>query len=150
MREIKFRGKEESGKWVYGFYVFQEHDQTKKDESRHLIYRNNVLGVYGTEVDKETVGQYVGLKDKNDNQIYEGDIIRKTYLNGWYIAVVEWHDVGYYCGFLLRIIGGVYILGIDIKEEEWNGFRLGWSASYGEIIGNIYDNPELLDKNNRR
>lgn len=78
--------------------------------------------------------QYTGLKDKNDKEIYEGDIITITYSNGEKIkkyAVKYCDDCGYY---MLKSIDRKYDLDTFC----------GYGKEQIEIIGNIYENPELL------
>ena len=86
------------------------------------------------EIDPKTLDQYTGLKDKNGKEIYEGDVVRiwadpKDY-NGYkghnYIGVVEWDEF---------ILGFILSDGHGLKDFE-----------FIEIVGNIYENPELLNK----
>lgn len=72
MREIKFRGKRvENGEWVYGGVAFYNGDKP------HII-----SGLYPIEICEESLGQFTGLKDRNGNKVYEGDIVYcKTYDN---------------------------------------------------------------------
>lgn len=84
------------------------------------------------EVDKETIGQYTGLHDKNGKEIYEGDIIQilgGEYEQGFY----EWNEI------------------VQIKDLIYDGFNLMMAISQIgnkaiKVIGNIYDNPELLEE----
>ena len=126
MREILFRGKrKDNGEWVYGNYAV-----TDNNEKQHFIFQNKA---FEFEVVPKTVCQYTGLKDKNDNKIYEGDIVKREYTL-WHsetkktretqIGVVSYSNKE--CGFCLD---KVCYLG-----EPWDGDTL-------EIIGNIHDNP---------
>lgn len=122
MREILFRGKRTvNGEWVYGSLI--------------LYPGNNDTGIIVTgwvdvEVDLNTVGQYTGITDKNGKKIFEGDILD---LPRWYVA---------YCGDLeegLAMNAGWYH--VRDNFESWG--ELECTRDH-EVIGNIYDNPELL------
>lgn len=131
MRNIKFRGKS-NGEWVYGLLLKSDKD----DEYQYLIQsENEKCKCCGKELvkyfitDEETIGQYTGLKDKNGEEIYEGDIV--------YIipedetGVIEWDNE------MARYI--VIYDNIITDFDNWYGEDL-------EVIDNIYDNPELLEK----
>ena len=134
MREIVFRGKSvETGEWVYGYFVGYR-AETYIFEPKE-VHNGIDLGGYldcckMTEVDPATVGQYTGLKDKNGKRIFEGDVFE------WgYAGVKEFRYVIVYDAELASFVGErhygfVSLNGIDI-----------------EIIGNIHDNPDLLDGN---
>ena len=150
MREILFRGKRvNNGGWVYGYYVFQRkrtgafgQTVTELDRDRHLIC--STLGDNCCEVIPETVGQYTGLTDKNGRKIFEGDIVCIRYRTGEIC-----------CSGDVQFSHGVY-------GAEWLGTKKnksmvgGWGQLHNlrrfdddiindiEVIGNIYDNPELL------
>ena len=123
MREIKFRGKDNDC-WAYGYYVAN----TFTNPAKHYIY-HSANQKFIREVEPDTVGQYTGLKDKNGREIYEGDIIEDILTAEK--QVVEFHGnaftlVGYKSRFFFTV------------------FR----SNEKQIIGNIYDNPELLEVNN--
>lgn len=130
MREILFRGKRvDNGEWVYGYY-------TKHKTGKVFIKEANADCKRSFEVIPESVGQYTGLK-ANDKKIFEGDIIkvkRRQYperING----EIVWRATSC-CGEVI-FCGGAYFYG------DW---LLSTTAEKGrEIIGNIYDNPELLE-----
>lgn len=123
-REIKFRGKRiDLGEWVYGSlligftgitYIVTMHDHILGMTTMH-------------EVDEKTVGQYTVLKDKNGKEIYEGDIVR---LEQWRPSINEvLFNRG---GFCFR----------SSKDDTF--YPDGKYLEEGEVIGNIYDHPELL------
>lgn len=118
MREIEFRGKLINSKiWAYGNL------DIKKNKTAIITPDDTPLGRYG-EVDTETVGQYTGLKDKNGVKIFEGDIVR-SYADV-FRAIVEYNT----------------------SFAGWFPFcneRTGIYADECEVIGNIHDNPELLE-----
>ena len=128
MREILFRGKDKDGVWCKGFYcVFN-----RKSYRIYTGYAETDCGDYYPDyfnVDPETIGQYTGLTDKNGTKIFEGDIVN---YNGTAHKVV----------FETR--GGSAYFGIEINHIETWGFCLEVPTKLVEVIGNIYDNPELL------
>ena len=138
MREILFRGKRlDNGEWAYGFFV-------KMFGAYHIIDKDDENTAY--EVTKETVGQYTGLKDKNGNLIFEGDLI-DPFDDEIDKMVVKCH----HGQFLLRLYGYRGYMAEYGWEEEGNYgcFEAEPLSSYGddiEIIGNIHDNPEFSEK----
>jgi uncharacterized phage protein (TIGR01671 family) len=126
MREILFRGmRTDTKEWVEG--VAFPHDNNKVTMlSQHPMDGSLV----GKEVDPETVGQFTGLTDKNGTKIFEGDIVR-------YNDTI--HKV------IFCTINGSAFFGITMPDrgEIWN-FAGITCANKMEVIGNIYDNPELL------
>ena len=79
----------------------------------------------------ETVGQYTGLTDKKGNKIFEGDIVKDKFLFGVVKYATANDGFDGMCGFMVD--------DIDDGLQDYNGF---WHRV--EVIGNIYDNPELL------
>lgn len=118
-REIKFRGKRiDNGEWVYGYLADED-------------YINDIdsIDLSSIEVDRDTVGQFTGLFDKNGKEIFEGDIL----LVDDYEGVRIYNKVGIKDG-CFGYIG------------EYSGDLLPF-CHYNvseEIAGNIYDNPELI------
>ena len=92
------------------------------------------------KVDKNTLGQYTGLHDKNGKEIYEGDIVL---LDCYYY---EEPALGGEFKVIYDDINGMWLL-VDLENKD-RGFAFGEIRSYYkaeiEVIGNIYDNPELL------
>ena len=129
MREILFRGKRiNNGEWVFGSFV-----------SPNMITAPMGEEIYGSDiVDPETVGQYTGLTDKNGKRIFEGDIVRyrPEYWSYPHHSVVEYcADKWNYPAF-------------DLKDHDYEGNGLQFAHEEGiwlEVIGNIHDNPELLE-----
>ena len=137
MREILFRGKSvNNGEWVEGYLVVTTIEPANDAPIKHYHIEAMTIGVFPNEfqsglsetVDPETVGQFTGLTDKNGKKIFEGDIVR----NGNYTMIVVLYD--FHAAFMLafRVDG-------DYFEAISN------SHIYLEVIGNIHDNPELLE-----
>lgn len=133
MREILFRGKSlYDNKWVEGFYV-HANKAYGEDIDRHFIIEHGEFeydNYDAWEVYPETVGQYTGLCDKN-GKIFEGDIFEWGYagVKEFRYAIVYDAELASFVGE--RHFGFVSLNGVDI-----------------EVIGNVYDNPELLEVDN--
>ena len=143
MREIKFRGIALwSCKWVYGYVVFDGFgayivpiDKPFRKEPEIPQPMNWI------EVDIETVGEFTGLKDKNGKEIYEGDVVESYFTAPWdedipikikgVITFGEPFD-GCFCFYDNKADNTCCLY--EIADEQ----------GCGKIIGNIYENPELL------
>ena len=133
MREILFRGKRtDNGEWVEGYYSYSP------EIDKHMITTADLAHPCGTnfgfyKVIPETVCQYTGLTDKNGRKIFEGDILGgfldEEYPEHETVVVVEWHEN------MWVTRQGEYLP--DLLEQD--------VSDCFEVIGNIYDNPELLE-----
>ena len=136
MREILFKGKRaDNGEWVYGYYAHRPTAVCISESNPSCIYVpacNPDDNSEFIEVLPETVGQYTGLTDKNGRKIFEGDIVEG---NSEYFTYT--HPYG-------KVVydGGQYLISFDDVLEDIE--CLGAWANDVEIIGNIYDNPELV------
>lgn len=136
MRDIEFRGKRtDNGEWVYGYVC--RYGWTGKENT--YIVPDYASALYSLEVDPDTVGQYTGLKDKNGTKIFEGDIIYAVSNFDAANMVVVYDPAEF------RLVPCE-----DYKTyKPGRGFKcLCYESFYMEVVGNIYDNPELLGGNN--
>lgn len=127
MRTIKFRGfSSNMNKWVYGGIKFIDSDA-------FIIHPQGIQLDFANSVINNSVGQFTGLTDKNGVEIYEGDIInygrkdnntKVTFENGCFSVFGE-------------------PLGWDFDSEE-KPIVLLQCYNYGVVVGNVYENPELL------
>lgn len=133
MRTIKFRGKTElTGEWVYGFFSmgssvrFEHPKQDERIVPRYLI-DDGLLH----DVIPETVGQYTGLTDKDGKEIYEGDIVQSE--SGEFVYQVVFNETRFAS------------FGLKRKQDMFlHYFGEAIEADNCEVIGNVFDNPELL------
>ena len=125
-REIRFKGKSIStGKWLYGCLL-------KNEEGKFAVVKPFKVNMDNEcsccEVEEETIGQFTGMKDKNGKEIYEGDILQTSIVKDS-IGVVEWNFE--HATFVVRMK----------NSSQW--YFLDKS---NQIIGNIYDNKDLLNE----
>jgi uncharacterized phage protein (TIGR01671 family) len=132
MREILFRGKTlDNNSWKYGYYV-------KQYGAEQIYLPDGTDMEYGFDyyhIIPETIGQYTGLTDKNGTRIFEGDILQFDYIgknlgvNGKAAVLFENGKFGVLWGWHKEFVTLV-----------------GFSNTTLEVIGNIHDNPELLER----
>ena len=127
MREILFRGKRIDGGWIEGDYI----NWTVGNPEIAVEY--NTGHKRSHEVIPETVGQYTGLTDKNGTKIFEGDIL-EGHLDDYYpdnstIVSVIWYENSW-----CILENGCLPVLMDNTDSQ-----------YFCVIGNIHDNPELLE-----
>jgi uncharacterized phage protein (TIGR01671 family) len=130
-REIEFRGKRlDNDEWMYGDLI---HD----NQGGCYVYPLDSLGLFvESKVDDNTVGQFTSLTDKNGVKIFEGHIVR-----------IYDSDYEEYSDEQVKFAHGVF--GVDNWTKKYlttlSFFLTGGDSEYSvEVIGNIYDNPELL------
>lgn len=135
-REIKFRGKCcITGEFVYGDLI---HGVGAKNGNLYILpdkvnlaYVKNCDPLDGVRVDPATVGQFTGLKDKSGKEIYEGDVLRKIYGSTVPMFVVSYHKER----------------AMFIQHDGYNESLYQVNPStMCEVVGNIHDNPELLNQ----
>ena len=147
MREILFRGKRcDSDEWVQGYYIRADHHWHK-----HGIHKDWITfgasangGWFALHnkyaVKSETVGQFTGLTDKNGKKIFEGDIVRVLGNQ----QVEDWKNVDY-VALIAFLDGGFCAIDGTVEEHGFRRYALARMDFSLEVIGNIHDNPELLE-----
>lgn len=136
MREILFRGKRiDNGEWVEGL-LFYHYDSFYEEYRLHI---QKVKLKVSFEIDPSTVGQYTGITYKNGKKTFDGDIIKIVpdcdYSDDYSISKVYSYN-GIFC--------------VDYHGDDFDSTALGFLEDYlpdgdFEVIGNIHDNPELLE-----
>ena len=130
MREILFRAKRlDNGEWVEGDL---RHGGYANNDSETYIMKSD-YALHNIPVDPETVCQFTGLTDKNGVKIFEGDIVR-DYDEENEVFVVKYYAHSGYAAF-------------DVEPEincDCNGLSYLMALGSAEVIGNIFDNPELM------
>ncbi len=130
MRKIKFRGKTLDGRWIYGDLW---HRPYAKDCVTIVSFMEDTGTTGGLEVIPETVGQYTGLKDKNGTEIYEGDILGKTFHWDLFVRFQNGKFMLYDTNLVRRNNDYTY----DLYRNVVEGYC---------VIGNIFENPELIER----
>ena len=137
MREIKFRGKTDSGKWCFGYFL---HD----GQRGRFVITDGLLEI--NRVNPDTVGQYTGLKDKNGKEIYEGDVVRSDtypFSSIQYGEIDNCYGVIYWSckdtAFNIMCIKNIKSSSDRIMSDGYSYFISKDSSQDFEVIGNIHD-----------
>lgn len=132
-REVLYRGKRvDNGEWIFGdlienqgrFYIYQASNITTLPWDA-----KNQIAVCGYEIEPETRGEYTGLKDRNGKRIFEGDVV-ETPWDGWSHGRLVHYKNGLFKAGTTSLCS---FIGADSPEYHC------------EVIGNIHDNPELVE-----
>ena len=140
MREILFRGKrKDNGEWWYGLPC-----RTLNKEGEDILniqcWERDEKGVTGIHepVIPETIGQYTGLLDKNGKKIFEGDIVKKSWIYHYYVGNERKEKINTFIGQI------VFYKGRYEMKEQGEIIGISHDGEWIEVIGNIHDNPLLL------
>lgn len=159
MREIKFRAKDYTGEWRYGCLLERKYFDFKHGKDASMYYISSIEPDWTTSniyTNKEylvifnTIGQYTGLKDKNNKEIYEGDIVNAHYFfeNHDPINLGAFEDESEITGKIVFDLDGFRVIDKDDEERELPLSMIQEPVEELEVLGNIYDNPELLEASN--
>ena len=125
-----YRGKSvSSGDWVFGFFMEWGHW-----DNPYIIVQKGPISLYGTDfiferVLQTTIGRFIGIRDKNGQALYSGDIVKgvDVLTTTTFKGVIKFKDASFYI-------------------DELNGItHYRWQDYEVECIGNIHDNPELVE-----
>ena len=131
MREIKFRGKSIAlDKWIYGSLI---KELAEGEQIGYLYFIQQEATRERFLVSSGSEDQYTGLKDKNGKEIYGGDIIKT--------------DGGGYGDSICQINYSEHLAGFYLLRNNYNMSFGSLSGLFIEVIGNIYENAELLQNN---
>lgn len=140
MREILFKAKiknwreQPKDQWWFEGYYCKRKSGRYTDIGFQEEYKDCVIkefsdgGIIFCDVDPETVCQYTGLTDKNGRKIFEGDIVKGLFADEYIIGYIKYgSNARYY-----------------VERKGLQGILLDNAQDWLEVIGNIFDNPELL------
>lgn len=161
-REILFKAKrKDNGEWVEGYYIYHIKrticpigDSVKPEDEQHVIMRDGFSDwnmprdtvVY--EINPDTLCQYTGLTGKYGKKIWENDILRgyqypyRSDGNDNYFAEVTWFENCPAFGIYTFKNPKSNVCGISEGNTE---FMENWNSEDWEVIGNIFDNADLLE-----
>lgn len=137
MRDIRFRGRDYNGVWRYGYLIYINGGLGIQEVTEYGPRHDEPCGgihVESYSVDPETVGECCGLKDKNGKDVFGGDIVSYVWVDNPPTPLeVKWDSEMSRFGLS------------EIGEDSIYGFNQKDMTERGEVIGNIYESPELLE-----
>ena len=138
MRQIKFRGKDiETGEWLYGYLV----QPIGQNPSIYVqdVKTEGVASFFVYDVEESTVGQFTELLDKNENEIYDGDIVKAPLLDPIFRDILK--DA--FTEAVVKYNNGAFV--VSYYNESHNIYIQDLYEKI-EVIGNIHDNTDILDE----
>ena len=145
MRKILFKAKRiDNGEWVEGALFDGEKYCVIGQKIKFNPNIENECKIVGFTVDRNTICQYTGLTDKNGNKIWENDVVKKHFYTDYdacansdeYVGFVKYEDFAW----VIKSPKGKLIRTFPIIEA----IAYSQDVKFFEVIGNIFDNPELL------
>lgn len=143
-REILFRGKSlDDNQWIYGNLIRREGNSPVVETSdSYICYYISEIDFDGRtiEVDSGTIGQYIGIKDKDGNKIFEGDVVQyddrpyNAYASLIIGEVKHWRD-----NWIIDECNGIFPSKFPIFSDDF-------VEKKSTVLGNIFDNPEMVEK----
>ncbi|EHP8576278.1 hypothetical protein KP910_002943 [Listeria monocytogenes] len=143
MREIEFRGQNINGHWAHGnLAIIKE----KLDRAEIGAYISNSAGApFAYQVRPETIGQYTGLKDKNGKKIFEGDVVTAFSNINKYTDSFAGDVEPTFCFTSIVCDGACFKTTYKGEPSYVLNQNVSSLIKHMEIIGNIHENPELLE-----
>ena len=162
MREILFRGKRvDNGEWVEGYCAAESYTKNTYNHGYILENEKDLFAKKAWLVDSRTVGQSTGMTDKNGKKIFEGDIVKLFDVavgeivqecGAFGIGCRQLIDFDYLASEIAPVTGHnntpLFCYNdnfVSLWELYWNYNEKNDEISVIEVIGNIHDNPELLE-----
>ena len=162
MREILFRGKRvDNGEWVEGYCAAEPYTKNTYNHGYILENEKDLFAKKAWLVDSRTVGQSTGMTDKNGKKIFEGDIVKLFDVavgeivqecGAFGIGCRQLIDFDYLASEIAPVTGHnntpLFCYNdnfVSLWELYWNYNEENDEISVIEVIGNIHDNPELLE-----
>ena len=153
MREILFRGKRlQGGNWVEGYFFKSDINKEERESGKATLIFTPDCDTFimvpechnSFMVVSATVGQYTGLNDKNGKRIFEGDILRIAKISDG-LGSCYHPPLDYPVNVVVKWDLCAWMWETLCEDKRYISFPNAWCHYECEIIGNIHDNPELLE-----